>query len=174
MRYGERVVAMRSLSVFFAAFLIGCARPHDPAAVRVPVEAGGSGGRAPAGRSSGGAGSMGERITPPAAAGAGGSATTGRPSRAGDAPPCDVQAVLQTACQGCHAREPGALAPMALLTRQDFAAPAVSDPGRTVHELAALRLRDEQRPMPPPTSRRPMNGARSVSCPRRGGASPPA
>jgi hypothetical protein len=78
----------------------------------------------------------------------------GRPSLDGEAPPCDIDTLLEVACQGCHAREPGELAPMALITRQDFEAPAMSDPTRNVAQLAALRLRDQHRPMPPPASRR--------------------
>lgn len=73
----------------------------------------------------------------------------------GDTPlPCAVDRVLETSCRGCHASEPGLLAPMALVTLEDLTASAVSDPHLRVHELAARRVHDDVAPMPPPSSRR--------------------
>lgn len=78
----------------------------------------------------------------------------GRPSTGATALPCDVAEVIETSCQGCHAREPGLLAPMALVTLEDLRAPAISDPSLAVRELVARRIHDAERPMPPPASRR--------------------
>ena len=68
--------------------------------------------------------------------------------------PCDVNAVLTTSCQGCHAADPGLLAPMALVSYEDMIAPAISDPTRPVHALAKLRTHATDTPMPPLGSRR--------------------
>jgi hypothetical protein len=66
-----------------------------------------------------------------------------------DGVPCDVAAVIATGCHDCHSDPPKYGAPMKLTSDADFAAPAVSDPSRTVAELSALRIRDLERPMPP-------------------------
>jgi hypothetical protein len=148
---------MRSRAVLFALLLVACGSKSGEASLMSPPLAGSD---APPGRLEAGSSAVdpdgGPRSDAGAASSAGssGSAGQGRTSREGSTPPCDVQALLQTACQSCHAREPGALAPMALITQQDFDAPAVTAPSRTVRELAALRIRDEARPMPPPPSRR--------------------
>lgn len=68
--------------------------------------------------------------------------------------PCELGSVLGTSCQGCHSAEPGLQAPMALMTREDLLAPAVSDPSRQVYELMLERVHDARAPMPPPSSRR--------------------
>ncbi|HMI91283.1 MAG TPA: hypothetical protein VK509_07965 [Polyangiales bacterium] len=78
----------------------------------------------------------------------------GRPSL-GDTPlPCELERVVATSCRGCHAREPGPLAPMALVSYEDLTAPAISDPSVSVYELAKRRVHDSAAPMPPPPSRR--------------------
>jgi cytochrome c551/c552 len=62
--------------------------------------------------------------------------------------PCDVDAVMKTnGCLNCHGASPSA--PMALLSYEDFVAPAKSDPTRKVAELVVQRMRDTVKPMPP-------------------------
>jgi mono/diheme cytochrome c family protein len=63
--------------------------------------------------------------------------------------PCDVAAVLASSCASCHGAVPSAGAPNAMLTYEDLVAPSLSDPSRTVAELAVARMQDAQRPMPP-------------------------
>jgi hypothetical protein len=80
--------------------------------------------------------------------------SSGRRVSMGSTPlPCDVRKLLASACQGCHAAEPGLLAPMALVTREDLMAAAVSDPSVQVHQLMQRRVHDPQAPMPPSGSR---------------------
>ena len=110
-------------------------------------ESAGSSGESGAGGSAGGG-----------RAGAGGSDESlpprGRRSEGDTDLPCEVADVFQTSCQGCHARDPGLLAPMALVTRDDLVAPSISDPKRAVRELVAERIHDPERPMPPASSRK--------------------
>src|SRR5689334_22329265 len=62
--------------------------------------------------------------------------------------PCNVQHVLATSCQGCHAADPGAQAPMALVSFEDLTAPAISDPSLKVYELIERRIHADQNVMP--------------------------
>ncbi len=62
--------------------------------------------------------------------------------------PCDVEAVLVSACQSCHASTPQYGAVMPLVTYADLLAPAHSDPSRKVYDLVAARTHDDTRPMP--------------------------
>ena len=76
-------------------------------------------------------------------------------SSLGDTPlPCELQSVLRASCQSCHARTPGAGAPMALITREDFLAAAVTRPERKVYELVLERVHSSSAPMPPSPQRR--------------------
>jgi cytochrome c553 len=61
--------------------------------------------------------------------------------------PCEIDALLATHCQSCHGSPPAA--PMPLLTYEDLAASAVSDPTRTVADLALERMGSTAAPMPP-------------------------
>ena len=81
-------------------------------------------------------------------------AREGRASTGDTALPCGVAEIVETSCQGCHAREPGLFAPMALVTAEDFDAPALGDPDRAVRALVLDRIHDPVRPMPPASSRR--------------------
>jgi len=80
--------------------------------------------------------------------------TLGREALGNSPLPCELQSVLETSCQGCHAREPGAFAPMALTSREDLLAPAISQPMRSVYELVKERVHADDAPMPPAPSRR--------------------
>jgi hypothetical protein len=88
-------------------------------------------------------------------AGSGGAqgATVSRAADAGStrnaALPCDVASVIARRCQSCHAAPPRAGVPMSLMSWSDFQAPAVSRPDLSVHELAATRVHDSAKPMPP-------------------------
>jgi hypothetical protein len=64
--------------------------------------------------------------------------------------PCDVDDVLKTRCQTCHASEPkfGASAP--LVTYQDLQKPGPgANASKKVYELVKQRIHDDARPMPP-------------------------
>src|SRR5438132_8043 len=66
----------------------------------------------------------------------------------GGALPCDVGQLLAARCQSCHSSPPKG-APMALVTKEDLARPANSDPSRSVAALSLERMKDAARPMPP-------------------------
>jgi Copper type II ascorbate-dependent monooxygenase, C-terminal domain len=78
----------------------------------------------------------------------------GRPSLGSTPLPCDLDAVLATSCRSCHSANPGLLAPMALTSREDLMAEAVSDRSRSVYELMLTRVHHDAAPMPPAPSRR--------------------
>ena len=64
--------------------------------------------------------------------------------------PCDVDAILKTRCQTCHAAEPkyGASAP--LVTWQDLQKPGPGgSASKKIFELLKERIHDDARPMPP-------------------------
>jgi hypothetical protein len=63
--------------------------------------------------------------------------------------PCDVQAVLTAECGMCHGAAPAFGAPMSLHDWDDLVLPAVTDVTRTVFEVAAERVVDPVKPMPP-------------------------
>ncbi|HEX2676485.1 MAG TPA: hypothetical protein VHM19_07590 [Polyangiales bacterium] len=84
------------------------------------------------------------------AGGAGGStATAGRKTSGTSALPCDVNDVLKTSCQSCHAASPLAGVPMALISWEDTQQPSVSNPAMTVHDMMKLRIHSMTAPMPP-------------------------
>ena len=63
--------------------------------------------------------------------------------------PCDVATVLATSCSSCHGAVPSGGAPNTMMTYEDLVAPSISDPSRSVAELAVARMQDATRPMPP-------------------------
>lgn len=63
--------------------------------------------------------------------------------------PCDVAAVFETHCHGCHGAVPSFGAPMPLLSWSDLQAPAPSAPSQAVHALLVGRITSATRPMPP-------------------------
>lgn len=86
----------------------------------------------------------------------------GRASQGSTPLPCELRSVLATSCQSCHASSPGAQAPMALTTLEDWKAPSVSQSERTVFELARLRVHNQDAPMPPSGRMRLDAGALAV------------
>jgi hypothetical protein len=133
--------------VLNGALLVGCTNPTDGsdanmAAPSAPVKM--------AAPSAADAGSAPSKPAPASSAIVAG----GRPSLGNTPLPCDVQQVLATSCQGCHAAEPGAQAPMALVSFEDLTAPAVSDPSTKVYALVERRIHAGQHAMPPSSSRR--------------------
>lgn len=97
----------------------------------------------------------------PAADGGGPAASSGGAPVTG-ALPCDVDRVLASRCRECHAAQPQYGAPMPLVTLADLRAPARSDASRKVYELAAARVADDARPMPPPPKARLAGADRAV------------
>lgn len=79
--------------------------------------------------------------------GSSGGATDGG-SRAATGLPCDVDALLEERCRGCHV--PGGSAPMPLVTYDDLAAPSNVDSSKSNAVRSIERLRSPDRPMPPP------------------------
>lgn len=65
--------------------------------------------------------------------------------------PCDVQALLENRCIGCHSGS----SPPPLLTYADLIAPSRSNPQKTMAQMAAERLRSTTSPMPPPPAAPP-------------------
>jgi hypothetical protein len=63
--------------------------------------------------------------------------------------PCDVAMMLSTYCITCHSNPPLPPAPMPMLTYDDLAAPAVTNPNETVAQMAVQRMADAAKPMPP-------------------------
>jgi hypothetical protein len=63
--------------------------------------------------------------------------------------PCDVDAILERSCRGCHGATPTFGAPMPLVTLADLVAPSHSDPSKKVFERVAERVHAQTRPMPP-------------------------
>lgn len=62
--------------------------------------------------------------------------------------PCDVQAVVENRCQGCH--EGTTAGAPRLLDYADFKLPSKADPTKTLAEMSLLRLKSTTNPMPPP------------------------
>jgi hypothetical protein len=90
----------------------------------------------------------------------GGSGSGGASSGAGAGPvqttttvgeglPCDVADVLAQECAACHSDPPTAGSPMSLLSYDDLAAPALSDPSKTMAAVSLERMLDMAAPMPP-------------------------
>ncbi len=65
--------------------------------------------------------------------------------------PCDVQAILEVRCIGCHSGS----SPPPLLTYKDLTSPSKSDPSKTEAQLSAVRLKSTTSPMPPPPAEAP-------------------
>lgn len=63
--------------------------------------------------------------------------------------PCEVDTILATKCQTCHAAEPKFGAGFPLVTYADLVAPARSDASKKVYDLVKGRVHDDARPMPP-------------------------
>jgi hypothetical protein len=63
--------------------------------------------------------------------------------------PCDVAMMLQAHCWSCHGSPPSGGAPTALVTYADLAAPAKSDPSKSMAQVAVARMLDTVSPMPP-------------------------
>lgn len=61
--------------------------------------------------------------------------------------PCDVDALLQENCRGCHVA--GGPSPMPLVTYEDLVAPSKSNPSESVATLSIRRMRSTTSPMPP-------------------------
>jgi hypothetical protein len=87
--------------------------------------------------------------------GGGGGATTGSGGGGGIVTlpstglPCDVQALVQTRCQGCHAAIPINSAPMPLVTRAHLMAPSYVDAAQTFAQRALARVQLTAGQMPP-------------------------
>lgn len=87
--------------------------------------------------------------------GAGVGGTGGSPGSAGRASigttamPCDVNEAVQRNCQSCHGAQPLAGVPMALVSWEDFQAPAISNPSLKVYQLSDMRVHSATAPMPP-------------------------
>ncbi len=69
--------------------------------------------------------------------------------------PCEISAPIQANCTSCHGSTPTAGALMPLVTRTDFMRPSITQPGRTVGDLAVERMRSATAPMPPTGPRVP-------------------
>jgi uncharacterized membrane protein len=78
-------------------------------------------------------------------AGAGGAAGT---VTAGGIP-CDIQALLQSRCQGCHSNPPMNGAPMSLVSYANLTAASVADPAMSFAQRALARMQNTVAPMPP-------------------------
>jgi hypothetical protein len=118
--------------------------------------AGGTGGAGGAPGTGGAGGTGGTTGTGGAAtSGTGGAATggTGGTVVTGTGTFCAVEQVLvKYACQTCHSNPPNSGAPMALLTRANLIAPAVTNRNVTVAALAVQRMQGTPTPMPPATT----------------------
>lgn len=94
----------------------------------------------------------GENPANPPVQGAPGEDSTGTPGATAPLAgllPCDVEPVVQQRCHLCHGQDTRAGAGIALLGAADWRRPAPSDSSRTLAVMAGLRIRDNQRPMPP-------------------------
>lgn len=65
--------------------------------------------------------------------------------------PCDIQAILEVRCIGCHS----GTNPPPLLTYDELMAKSKLDPTKTEAQLAAARLKSTTSPMPPPPAEPP-------------------
>jgi Copper type II ascorbate-dependent monooxygenase, C-terminal domain len=63
--------------------------------------------------------------------------------------PCAIEAIVRAKCHSCHGPVPQGGAPVTLVSSDDFQQPAFSTRERKLYEVAAARLADERRPMPP-------------------------
>lgn len=81
---------------------------------------------------------------------------SGTPSDGGDASaqgtsdlPCELAAMLESRCGGCHGATPAGGAPMSLVSHADLTRVSFRDPGSSFAERAVVRMRDTSAPMPP-------------------------
>lgn len=112
----------------------------------VPLSIAACGGTTIAPTGGGGDGGAGAAGAAGGAGGGGGAAPSGLP--------CDVDAVLQASCRGCHQASPKFGAPMPLVTHADLHAPLPSAPSKKVFEQITSRIHDDADPMPPPPNER--------------------
>lgn len=91
----------------------------------------------------GAAATTGASATDPAAGGDGSAPAPGAPTGL----PCEVDALLAARCRSCHSSTP--MAPMALVTYEDLAAPSKSDPNKSTAVAALERMTSTSSPMPP-------------------------
>jgi hypothetical protein len=150
-------VLVRNLAAFAALVLPACAGSEAPmssslgaagAFPSAPITAG------TVGVSHGAAGSISVGAAGAASANPGG--VTPPPPAAGSAAPsatpltwCDIEPVLKSNCQLCHAAMPLYGAPMPLVTYADLMAPSKLDATKPVFKLVGERVQDTARPMPP-------------------------
>lgn len=67
--------------------------------------------------------------------------------------PCDVQAVVENRCKGCH--DGSTIGAPRLLEYTDFVVSSKEDPTKTMAEISVVRLRSTTNPMPPPPAAPP-------------------
>ncbi len=91
--------------------------------------------------------------------------------------PCNVQAVLENRCVGCHRQG----SPTPLLTYEDLTKPAPSDKSKTMAQLAVERMKSDDKPMPPKPAQRAVfdeiaaiSGWVNAGAPRGTSCTPPA
>jgi hypothetical protein len=63
--------------------------------------------------------------------------------------PCDVAAVIDNHCSGCHSDPPTAGAPTPLLTPEELMAPSVTEPTKNMAEVSVERMQAPMGTMPP-------------------------
>jgi hypothetical protein len=66
--------------------------------------------------------------------------------------PCDVAALVSAKCLECHGSPLDYSAPVALYTREHFAAKSTVDPSATFAQRSVTRIKDANNPMPPPAA----------------------
>jgi hypothetical protein len=88
---------------------------------------------------------------------------TGTGTVSGDIP-CDVAAVISQYCTSCHGSPPTQGAPDALTTLAGWKAASVSQPTKTVGQVAVERMANTAAPMPPkPSASVPSSGQATVA-----------
>ena len=84
--------------------------------------------------------------------GTGGATIGGGPGIGEVADWCSARSVFQDNCLECHGTQPLYGAPMSLVTFNDLHARSVTNPSKYVYEMIAMRIHDDQKPMPPPST----------------------
>jgi mono/diheme cytochrome c family protein len=91
--------------------------------------------------------------------------------------PCNVQAVLENRCVGCHR----AGSPTPFLTYEDLTKPSITDPSKTMVQMAIERMKNDAKPMPPKPAQRALfdeiaafSGWVAAGTPRGTSCTPPA
>jgi hypothetical protein len=161
----QRAVLAMACAVLAGSGLVGC-----QAASPQPGARGGSSGQGAAGTFGvagttagtgggfagvgdlGGAGAVSGAGTGGTNAADGGMTSAGRATSGSTPLPCDVNTILKTSCQSCHAATPLSGVPMALVSWEDTQKPSVSNPSMTVHQMMKTRVHSMMMPMPPPPS----------------------